>query len=114
MKRFIAIAAVLLLALSSGGMGMADTHRGGAGGMPAPLAIDAPMSGHMGDHGKGQNDRAGYHEACAIAGHSCAGYVASEMAVVTGRAFARQDWSAPSARLAIGLDPEATTPPPRA
>lgn len=114
MKRFITVAVVLLLALSTGGMGMADTHRGGAGDMPAPQAVEAPMSGHMDGHGKGQNDRDGYHKACAIAGHSCAGYVAPEMAVVTGRAFARQDWSAPSARLAIGLKPEATTPPPRA
>ena len=114
MKRFIAIAAMLLIALSTGATGMADPHRGGSGDMPVSQAAEAPMPGHTDGHGEHKTDRAGYHAACAIAGHSCAGYVTPDMAAVAGLPYTRHDWSAPSDRLAAGLNAEATTPPPRA
>lgn len=119
MQRFIAIAAILVIALSTGLVGMADANRGATGDMPAAAMVsahmaDASMSGHAHDHGEGTHDRAGYHTSCAIAGHSCAGYVTPELEAVAGLAYTRQDWSAPAPPRAAGLSPEATTPPPRA
>ena len=113
MKRFIAIATVLLVALSAGLMGMTDMHRNGAGTMSVPPVAETVMSGHVHGPGERMQDRAGYHTSCAIAGHSCTGYVTPEMKSVSRPTFARQAWSAPSDQLAAGLHAEATTPPPR-
>ena len=119
MKRFIAIAAVLLIALSTGLMGVADLHRGatddGSGPQMAEAhAVGGPVSGHRHGHGEDKHERAGYHTSCAIAGHTCAGYVTPELETATGLFYSRQDWSAPIHRLAAGLNAEATPPPPRA
>ncbi|WPZ34562.1 hypothetical protein T8K17_00170 [Thalassobaculum sp. OXR-137] len=120
MKRLIAIAAMLLIILSTGMMGLAELHRGGTSGLPAPQVVamhdvdGTRMSGHAHGHGDGKHDGAGHHSSCAIAGHTCAGYVTPELETATGMFYSRQDWSAPTHRLAAGLNAEATTPPPRA
>lgn len=113
MTRFIAIAAVLLVALSAGLMGMTELHRNGAGTLSVPSAAEKVMMGHTHGSSERKHDPAGYHASCAIAGHSCTGYVTPEMKSVPAPAFARQAWSAPTDRLAAGLYAEATTPPPR-
>ena len=113
MTRLIAIAAVLLVALSSGLMGITDMHRNGAGTMSVPAAAETVMSGHVQGSGERRHDRAGYHMSCAIAGHSCTSYVTPETKSASAPTFARQAWSVPSDRLATGLYAEATTPPPR-
>lgn len=115
MQRFVVLAVAVLFAASVVAMGMGYTgfHPGSDGETHVSQTAGMAAQDMVGDHGETAPDDGTFHMTCAVAGHSCSGFIAPELGVWPLRSTDERGWTAIAQRTVASLSPEATTPPPR-